>query len=455
MLNKIIVPLCVPVLIVLLALGCSRILSQGQGVTVLFSNDIRGEFENCGCDEVQLGGLSRKAHLLRLQANKTPDMLRLDAGNLFFAKQPAHDLEAREFLLKADYIVRAYNAMGCDALNVSDGDLLLGMSAIGELRSKASFPFVSSNILRRDSGAHVFEPAVIKMVGSLRVAILGLCPQDGPFLPELRIQDPVAAVRAMAEKLRGRSDFLIVLSGLGLEADRDLARQATGIDLIISARADRLLESAIMVNGTAIVQAFNRGQYVGKVTAAPSGGHFSVTNQLIALEPGFEEEEAIVRLGASYKAEVVAMNKQAFFKSRLPQPGPAEYASVDSCVECHAPQYENWRETPHARAYQTLVAKGAQYQVECLVCHTTGFGQAGGYAPAHKGQSAMINVQCESCHGPAARHVDAQEPVVRNGGKELCQSCHTEKNSPHFNYDEYLPLVKCPAGGAAYQQGEL
>ena len=122
--------------------GCSLKLLGGAGFTILYSNDIRGEFENCGCTDVQLGGLARKARLLRSAAKETADLLRLDAGNLFFPKKPANDIEARELLLKADFILRAYNAMGCDAVNVGDGDLALGLAALTELRSKASFPFV-------------------------------------------------------------------------------------------------------------------------------------------------------------------------------------------------------------------------------------------------------------------------------------------------------------------------
>ena len=446
---KILAASCVLCLTVFLALGCSQKFLKSDGITVFFSNDIRGEFENCGCADVQLGGLSRKARLFRLQAHKTPDMLRLDAGNLFFSRQPAQDIEAREFLLKAGYIISAYNAMGCDAFNVSDSDLLLGMSAISELRSKAAFPFVSSNILRRDSGAPVFEPAVIKTVGGTRVGIFGVCPQDGVFMPELRIEDPVAAIRHMAETLRGRSDFLIVLSGLGIERDRELARQVPGIGLIISARADRLLEHAVVENGTTIVQAFNRGQYVGEVNIEPAGKNFSVSHRLIALAPDIGEEKNIVTMGNAYKAQVTAMNKQAFFKGRQ-QSAPGGYAGSDSCLQCHVPPYENWRSTPHARAYQTLVEKEAQYRAECLVCHTTGYGEPGGYDPAQKERSAMLNVQCEACHGPAGRHKGTKEVLVRNGGKEVCLGCHTEKNSPKFDYDEYLPLVKCPAGGAKH-----
>jgi predicted CXXCH cytochrome family protein len=421
----------------------------GKGFTILYSNDVHGEFENCGCADVQLGGLSRKAHLIRSAMRKNADIIRLDAGNLFYQKRPVNDIEAREYLLKAEYMLRAYNAMGCDALNVGDSDLIMGLSALAGLRSKALFPFVSSNILTREGDRHLFEPVVLKTVAGVRVAVLGLCPQDGVFSPDVRIEDPIAAVRKMAASVRGKSDFLLILSGLGLERDRELARQVSGINLIISARADRLLEKPVMENGTTIVQAYNRGQYLGSAEVARTGSGFSVDARLIALEPGIGEEKDIAAMGGAFKAEVAAMNQQAFFKGQPKQsgsPGGAAYAGGDRCVQCHVPQYENWKVTPHARAYQTLVQKGSQYAVECLVCHTTGYGEPGGYSPLQKERTAMINVQCESCHGPAGSHEGSKSGVVRNGGPQICTGCHTEKNSPRFDYDAYLPLVKCPAG---------
>ncbi len=435
---------------VLVLSGCSLKGLGGKGFAIVYSNDVRGEFENCGCTDAQLGGLSRKARLLRAAVRKNADTMHLDAGNLFFQKRPVQDIEAREFLLKAEYILGAYNAMGCDALNVSDGDLMLGLDALTGLRKKALFPFVSSNILTRDDGRHLFEPVVFKKVAGMRVAVLGLCPQDGVFVPDVRIEDPAVAVRKMAAAVRGKSDFLIVLSGLGLERDRELARQVPGINLIISARADRLLEKPVMENGTAILQAYNRGQYLGSAEVARTGDGFSVDARLIALKPGIGEEKDIVDMGNAYKAQVAAMNQQAFFKDGTKQAGAggggAAYVGGDGCVQCHVPQYENWQVTPHARAYQTLVHKGSQYAVECLVCHTTGYGEPGGYSPLQKERSTMINVQCEACHGPASRHKASKSGIVRTGGRQVCIGCHTEKNSPRFDYEAYLPLVACPVG---------
>lgn len=42
---------------------------QAADFVIPYSNDVVGSLENCGCDELQLGGLARKATIL----NKLPE----------------------------------------------------------------------------------------------------------------------------------------------------------------------------------------------------------------------------------------------------------------------------------------------------------------------------------------------------------------------------------------------
>lgn len=101
MFGKVLAVACAACCAVILVLqGCSLKVPGSRGFTILYSNDVRGEFENCGCTDVQLGGLSRKAHLLRSLSRKNADILRLDAGNLFFRKAPQTILNHASFSSK-------------------------------------------------------------------------------------------------------------------------------------------------------------------------------------------------------------------------------------------------------------------------------------------------------------------------------------------------------------------
>ena len=77
----------------------------------------------------------------------------------------------------------------------------------------------------------------------------------------------------------------------------------------------------------------------------------------------------------------------------------------------------------------------------------------------------LINVGCESCHGPGQFHVNAElrgtktqqaafrktvaitkeeaaDPKSENWGKQNCWTCHDLDNSPEFKFDLYWPFVK-------------
>jgi hypothetical protein len=91
--------------------------------------------------------------------------------------------------------------------------------------------------------------------------------------------------------------------------------------------------------------------------------------------------------------------------------GPNEptYVGSERCKKCHEAAYDIWKKTPHSHAYETLVKRAErpsnrQFDGECVVCHTVGFGYQGGFKDAKK-TPLLENVGCESCHGPASLHV--------------------------------------------------
>lgn len=111
------------------------------------------------------------------------------------------------------------------------------------------------------------------------------------------------------------------------------------------------------------------------------------------------------------------------------QAAPGEgYAWADACKSCHADIYASWSRTKHARTITRL--SGGDQQKDCIACHTTGKGGK----IEKDGKFVNANVQCESCHGPAAAHV--ADPAVRTGltrkpKVEVCTACHSDK-SPHY-----------------------
>lgn len=132
----------------------------------------------------------------------------------------------------------------------------------------------------------------------------------------------------------------------------------------------------------------------------------------------------------------------------------SEYVGAKKCRVCHTGAkngnvYENWEKAVHARALETLKAKGEEKNPRCLGCHTTGF-NAGGYTLGAPNARDFEGVQCEECHGPGSRYKDTGHmkdtlAAVENGlmlpVESLCIKCHNKK-SPTFKGFNYENAVK-------------
>ena len=126
-----------------------------------------------------------------------------------------------------------------------------------------------------------------------------------------------------------------------------------------------------------------------------------------------------------------------------PPDAPPGYrvAGTETCAACHAAEQDAWAHSRHAGAWKTLVAPGFDVDPSCMACHTTGYGQPGGFV-SHNRSAARVNVGCENCHGPSQAHV--ADPKVRTPylASDRCTSCHDHENSPHFDYNTYWPRVR-------------
>ncbi len=126
----------------------------------------------------------------------------------------------------------------------------------------------------------------------------------------------------------------------------------------------------------------------------------------------------------------------------------ASYTRVETCERCHRPQTEFWRRTGHADAWETMLALDAQFDLDCILCHTLGYMAPGGYDRPDR-VSGCEDVQCEHCHGPGSQHlIDVnflkQGKIVIEPGKMPCEKCHTQEHSPDFDRETYVPRVSCP-----------
>ena len=147
------------------------------------------------------------------------------------------------------------------------------------------------------------------------------------------------------------------------------------------------------------------------------------------------------------------------------------YLGAKKCKACHMKQFKSWEKTNMATSFENLkqgvkVAekkaagledKDYTHDKECLPCHTTGYGQPGGFVSIEE-TPKLANVQCEACHGPGSvfkkqmqtnkkaktyfvKDLKAIGLIVPSEDEKGCMKCHggdspfTEKVNPKYKFD--------------------
>ena len=192
------------------------------------------------------------------------NLLILDAGNLFFLKLPKNESQRKDFIRKVDVLIRAYNDIGYDAVNVGERDLIMGYRFFAEVAKKAEFTFISSNLRDKTGNSPQFIPHIIKDIAGLKVGIFGVI--DNMTLkggdPMITASDPVKEAKRVVSDLRGKCDIVIGLSQLGEARDRKLVQAIPDIDLIIGGVKAKTIRYK-KVGNTIMARLIPRGGYLG------------------------------------------------------------------------------------------------------------------------------------------------------------------------------------------------
>ena len=158
------------------------------------------------------------------------------------------------------------------------GTRLEGNEQIQNLIALAEFPTLCANVTMRDGGALIenVEPYIIKEIGGLRVAIIGVT----SLKPQMRgweetydkvFEAPNITVANVLEEIKDEADIFIVLSHAGLADDIAISK-VKGISAIVGADDHFIIAKPIYYPGpfdsksTPMVQAGGEtDQYLGRL----------------------------------------------------------------------------------------------------------------------------------------------------------------------------------------------
>ncbi|MFN7971538.1 MAG: multiheme c-type cytochrome [Acidobacteriota bacterium] len=402
-----------------------------QSRRVVVTGEMSGYLEPCGCAKPMIGGLPRRATMLA----QRPPWILVDNGDTAGGV-------GRQQEMKLGVAARSLVAMGYDAVNVGEKDLRLG-PAFTVVRDQVPVPFVSANIFLAGEESPLFPPSVRREKPAGSALIVGVLAEE--LAAEVLSQSPFLEVRPAREALAAEvakakpGDAVIALvHGTVEQAARILAGMKGKIDLaVVAHEGDEPAEHIRDVAGIAAVLPGQRGKHLCEVTlgAEPS---LAITD----LEEKWKGHEAITKLFDDYQGE---LRDQDLLGQVVPTPPRTEdtYAGTASCTACHPAAARKWEESKHSHAWKTLEDARHDADPECVGCHTVGFGVVSGFVATPR-TPALVNVGCESCHGPSSRHaVDGTTPTSGQNvhGQERCAPCHVPEHSPGFDFTTYWPQI--------------
>jgi len=195
---------------------------RGQHLALLHSNDLEGEYENCGCPSHPLGGLARRATVIDRARAEADGVLVVDAGDMLLPagappgkNGPATKVASPgEVERRARMLLAAFARMGIAAFLPGEKDLTVGPEKLKKWLKEERVPAVASNLLER--GGHlVFEKDRIVDVAGLRVGIFGVVspqPEDAGLWTRwaLRAAPAESTARDEVASLRARGAQIVV-----------------------------------------------------------------------------------------------------------------------------------------------------------------------------------------------------------------------------------------------------
>lgn len=275
--------------------------SDTTTLTILHTNDLHARIE-------QLPFISAMAKRIRKDVvSRGGRALLWDAG----------DAEDR-ILLESDVtkgtaIATIMNEMGYDAAAPGASvTLTYGPQNLSRLAKTASFPIMAANLVWTETGQLVEGalPYQLLELGPIRMGLVGVTALSNAYSTfGVRSYKPAPIVAELAKHLREAGATIIaVLSHLGLDEDKALARAVDGIDLIVGGHSHDALEEPLAVNGALVTQAGFYGNHLGRIDLEIDNTSGRILNSKGSLLP-VETSEADAKIVEAIEKQVQEVQK--------------------------------------------------------------------------------------------------------------------------------------------------
>ena len=241
----------------------------------------------------------------------------------------------------------------------------------------------------------------------------------------------------------GATGFTVVGATEKLETRLESARERRKLTVLRAEKA-RTPKAAERANKVVLRLDKQIAQLEAEVEEAKSATMLvtnKVQNRLRALTDDVADHPETARMVEAAKEGIEAAAKALPPAHEVPN--ARVFVGDRMCMACHGEQHAQWKSTPHAYAWSTLVKAKRSQDLDCYACHVTGAHHPEG-PQTPRAATGLENVGCESCHGPGREHIaqPSKRNITASPDPSVCTQCHDGvKDEGRFDLDVYLPKV--------------
>jgi 2',3'-cyclic-nucleotide 2'-phosphodiesterase (5'-nucleotidase family) len=230
--------------------------------TILHTNDLHAHLLP---DSDGLGGFAYLAAELRHQREGCTTCLYLNAGDLVQGTPVST-------IYHGIPVYRISNLLGIDVATLGNHEFDYGWKSIATFLKTARYPVVTDNIVNASGQLLTGKGYVIKQLGGIRIAIVGVMLGDlvgnlsteeqvGPW----KVEPVVDAVRKTVDRIRGKADLIVVVGHIHSAEAEQIEHQVPEVSIVVIGHEHKGYTEVRRFENHYIVEAKSYGVELGRL----------------------------------------------------------------------------------------------------------------------------------------------------------------------------------------------
>jgi len=271
--------------------------AQTTRAVIVSTASSQGETISCGCKKKELGGVARRATMIKEERARSAAFLLVDAGDF------GSHVKAEPWM-RTKFQWKMMSDLGYDVVTIGPNEMTEGLAPLKSLLSTApEIQVVSANITDKSGKLIWPESATVERDG-IRFGVTAVTDKSYYSFNVTRghqksndfsFLDLREALAGVVPTLRQESDVVVVLLHTGTGDAKRMLEGVDGVDVVIVGHAPTYKFVPERVENTILINGGNRGQYLSvleltlndKNAIVDYDGESRALGDMVAIDPEF------------------------------------------------------------------------------------------------------------------------------------------------------------------------